>query len=63
MSSNNMLSLGQLMSELKKVSDDGNNRKCDLVYIYDGNSDMYFTVHNVRIDSENDIVIDVNIHN
>ena len=60
--SSNMLSLGQLMSELKKVSDDGNNRKCDLVYIFDRDSDVYFTVHNVRIDSENDIVIDVNIH-
>lgn len=58
MSDNNMLSLGQLMNELKKVSDDGNNNDCDVVYIYDRGSDMYFTIHDVRVDSTNDIVID-----
>lgn len=55
---NNMLSLSLFIDKLKTL-DNLEDRKYDTVYVYDEKSDEYFNIHNVRIDSENDIVIDI----
>lgn len=45
--------------ELLRIGNDGEHRQYDTVYIYDDYNDMYYTVDNIRIDSENDVVIDI----
>lgn len=53
-----MLSLCQLENEINNL-EGIENRKYDTVYVYDEMNDEYLTIDNVRIDSENDIVIDI----
>lgn len=50
--------LCEVISELMRIGNK-NNRHYDTVYIYDDYDDMYYTVDNIRIDSENDVVIDI----
>lgn len=58
MSRGNMLSLCQIKEKIKNLNDI-DKRSCDTVYLYHENLDMYFTIDDIRIDSENDIVIDI----
>ena len=53
-----MLSLCEIKDKIKNL-EDIKNRECDLVYVYDEYGDMYYCVKDIRIDSENDIVVDL----
>jgi len=56
--SSNMLSLCEVRYKIKNLEDIG-VRECDVVYLKSDTFDCYFTIDNIRIDSENDIVIDI----
>lgn len=53
-----MLSVCEIKDKIKNL-ESMENRRCDLVYIYDEFNDKYYTIGDIRIDSENDIVIDI----
>lgn len=56
--SDKVYKLCEVVSELMRIGNN-DNRHYDTVYIYDNYNDMYYTVDNIRIDSEKDVVIDI----
>ena len=58
MSKSNMLSLCQALDKIKNL-EGVENRKCDTIYLKSESYDVYFTIDEIRIDSENDIVLDI----
>ena len=51
-----MLSVIEFTEKLNEIKD---GRLCDLIYIYNENEDMYYVIKDIRIDSEDDIVVDL----
>ena len=45
--------------EIQKFLEEIKNRDGDIIYIYNENEDKYYTIKDMRIDSENDIVFDI----
>ncbi len=58
--SDNRLSLIQVKEKVKKL-ENIDNRNCDTVYLYSEDYNLYFTIDDIRIDSENDIVCDIKL--
>lgn len=55
-----MLSVIEFIEKLNEIKD---GRLSDLIYIYCENEDRYYTIKDIRIDSENDIVVDLDDSN
>lgn len=58
MSKGNMLSLCEIKDKIKNL-EGIENRKCDTIYLKSETFDVYFTINDIRIDDENDIVLDI----